>query len=171
MDMEDEELPTLCQLTSLPAMMEPPGRLGSAWQFRNRLKRFAKRRLVYLQNWLRRRSRPSLAAPGAQAQPTPALQAGDRVRVRSRQEIQASLNEWNALGGCGFMEEMWAYCGTTQQVLKPVTRFLDERDYKIKRGRRVVILEDVTCQGTLDFGPCDRNCFFFWREEWLEKIP
>jgi hypothetical protein len=26
------------------------------------------------------------------------------------------------------------------------------------------------CQGTKDFGRCDRSCFFFWREEWLEKL-
>jgi len=26
------------------------------------------------------------------------------------------------------------------------------------------------CQGTSDYGRCDRSCFYFWREEWLEKI-
>jgi hypothetical protein len=26
------------------------------------------------------------------------------------------------------------------------------------------------CKGTAEFGTCDRSCFVFWREEWLEKI-
>jgi hypothetical protein len=34
----------------------------------------------------------------------------------------------------------------------------------------VAILDGVICNGTEDFGPCDRSCFFFWREEWLEKV-
>jgi hypothetical protein len=24
--------------------------------------------------------------------------------------------------------------------------------------------------GTPDYGRCDRACFYFWREEWLEKL-
>jgi len=28
----------------------------------------------------------------------------------------------------------------------------------------------VYCQGTPDLGRCDRSCFYFWREEWLEKL-
>jgi hypothetical protein len=40
----------------------------------------------------------------------------------------------------------------------------------MKQCKGIVILENVFCQGTKDFGACDRTCFFFWREEWLEKI-
>jgi hypothetical protein len=68
------------------------------------------------------------------------------------------------------MEEMWEYCGTTHKVLKRVEKFLDERDYLIKKCNGMVILEGVYCQGTVDFGECDRTCFIFWREEWLEKV-
>ena len=68
------------------------------------------------------------------------------------------------------MEEMWPYCGTTQKVFKRVEKFLDERDYLLKKCRGIVILEGIFCEGTKDFGQCDRSCFFFWREEWLEKI-
>jgi hypothetical protein len=98
------------------------------------------------------------------------LQPGDRVRVRSREEIQATLDRWNGLRGCSFMKEMAPFCDTTQRVHKPVLRFLDERDYRVKKTKGIVLLEGVYCQGTEKFGPCDRSCFFFWREEWLEKI-
>ena len=98
------------------------------------------------------------------------LRAGDLVRVRSKEEVQASLNYWNELKGCGFLDGMWQYCGTTQRVLKPLERFLDERDYRVKTCKGIVLLEGLMCQGTVEFGRCDRSCLFFWREEWLEKI-
>jgi hypothetical protein len=98
------------------------------------------------------------------------LQAGDLVRVRSREEIQATLNRWKEYRGSGFMDDMWQYCDTVQKVLKPVERFVDERDYQVKKVKGIVLLEGLHCQGTPIFGRCDRNCFYFWREIWLEKI-
>jgi hypothetical protein len=103
----------------------------------------------------------------APAQP---FQPGDWVKVRSLEEIQATLNHWNQVKGCGFMPEMAAYCGTVQRVLKPMTRFVDERNLTVKKASGIVLLDRVMCQGTAGFGHCDRSCFFFWREEWLEKI-
>lgn len=98
------------------------------------------------------------------------LLAGEYVRVRPREEIQATLNPWNDLKGMAFISEMWQYCGTTQRVFKRVERFVDERDYRVKKVRGVVILEGVNCVGTSFYGKCDRTCFFFWREEWLERL-
>jgi hypothetical protein len=97
------------------------------------------------------------------------LQQKDIVRVRSKEEIRRSLNRWGQLKGCSFMEEMYPFCNTTQRILKRVEKFLDERDYLIKKCNGIVILENVFCAGTKDFGTCDRTCYFFWREEWLEK--
>jgi hypothetical protein len=109
----------------------------------------------------------STGAPGPLADP---LKAGDQVQVRSRQEIEATLDPFKELKGCAFLEYMGQYCGTQQHVLQPVERFLDERDYKVKKARGVVLLEGVLCPGTPVFGRCDRACLLFWREEWLEKI-
>jgi hypothetical protein len=99
------------------------------------------------------------------------LQPGDWVRVRSRGEIEATLDRWNELHGCAFLEYMWQYCGTNQQVLQVMERFLDERDYKVKKVKGIALLKDVICYGTPVFGRCDRCCHLFWRVEWLEKIP
>ena len=160
-----------CQIHCLGKMSEPLKRIEIAWQLRNRLKRMFKRRLTYIRNWFsefrgRREATSTLVVDAEVSR----LQAGDQVRIKSKEEIQGTLNRWNQLKGCGFMEEMWAYCGTTQRVLKRVEKFLDERTYQIKKSRGIVILEGVLCGGTRDFGACDRCCFFFWREEWLEKM-
>lgn len=59
---------------------------------------------------------------------------GDLVRIRSREEIQSTLNPWGILKGCMFMSaEMSPYCGTTQRVFKRLERFVDERDYQVKK--------------------------------------
>lgn len=98
------------------------------------------------------------------------LNTGDWVRVRSWEEIQPMLDPFKETRGCAFLEDMRKYCGTKQRVLKSMERFLDERDYKVKKVRGVILLENVICNGTPTFGKCDRCCFLFWREEWLEKI-
>jgi hypothetical protein len=98
------------------------------------------------------------------------MEAGDLVRVRSLEEIQATLNPFKELKGCAFLEEMKQYCNTQQRVFKVLERFLDERDYEVKKTKGIVLLDGIYCQGTPVFGRCDRSCLLFWREEWLERI-
>jgi hypothetical protein len=95
---------------------------------------------------------------------------GDLVRVRSREDIMATLDPFKELKGCAFLPEMYQYCGTQQRVLRSMQHFMDERDYKLKKVRGVILLENIICNGTPTFGACDRCCFLFWREEWLERI-
>jgi len=164
-----------CQLHSLPRIQEPVRRLDRILQFLfYRLRRFTKRRINYAKNKLtlfiypnKKFDNQTIPKPIAK---TESLKPGDMVRIRSKEEIRAILDPWNRLKGCGFLEEMWPYCSTTQRVYKRVERFLDERDFVVKKCRNLVILEGVFCHGTADFGKCDRTCFFFWREEWLEKL-
>jgi hypothetical protein len=171
-----------CQIPCLPKMAGGLAEVGPQ-PWRLRIKRsLAAPWNYYGKRWLKQLYRFSMnvkskvfpqnpASEGQRSTAQPAsLQAGDWVRVRSLEDIQATLNPWKELKGCAFLPYMVEYCGTTQQVLKPLQRFLDERDYKVKKARGVVLLEGVICQGTPVFGPCDRSCFLFWREEWLEKI-
>ncbi|MGD9145360.1 MAG: hypothetical protein PVI80_07360 [Anaerolineae bacterium] len=160
-----------CQIHCLDRIPEPLGRMEVAWQLRFKLKRVLKRRLRYLRNQLPGSGGVAYASPATGGTAADqGLVAGQSVRVRSKEEIQATLDNWNYLRGCGFMEEMWPYCGTNQRVLKPVKWFLDERDYRFKKTRGIVFLEGLTCQGTIDYGRCDRSCYYFWREEWLEAV-
>lgn len=99
------------------------------------------------------------------------LKAGEMVRVKSIEEIEATLNNLGATKGCTFMADiMTPYCGTVQRVLKPMERFVDERDLRVKKCKGIVLLDGVMCEGTTAFGRCDRSCHMFWREDWLEKI-
>ena len=161
-----------CQSCSLSRSAKPIVTTELLRQRLNRLKMIIKRRCRYIVNWVCKiPSGQSQSLPSKAKNPTiGVLKAGDLVRVRSREEIQATLNNWNQLKGCAFMDEMWSYCGTTQRVFKRVERFLDERDYLVKRCKGIVLLEGLICEGTKAYGPCDRSCFYFWREEWLERI-
>ena len=110
---------------------------------------------------------------GAPKQPdgTSRLQPGDLVRVRSLEAVRRTLDRRGICGGLRFMPVQHAYCGKTFRVLKQVNTFLDERDFRVKRLRGVVILEGAYCDGTpLEPEPCDRMCFLFWKEAWLEKV-
>jgi hypothetical protein len=161
-----------CQLHSLEEIPECAGLVGLIEQRARRVKRIMKRRISYLQKTLRRIMRDGQNPRTALVDGTnfTLLQAGDFVRVKSAQEIRSTLNNWNGLRGCAFMEEMVKYCGTTQRVLKRVDKFLHERDYLMRKCNHIVLLENVYCEGTRDFGKCDRSCLYFWREEWLERI-
>lgn len=104
--------------------------------------------------------------------PSLGLKSGDVVKIRLKEEILKTLDENNKLEECGFMEEMWQYCGSQHKVLKRVDYFFDERNSRFLKARNIVLLEGLHCSGNLSesMPKCDRLCFFFWREEWLEKI-
>lgn len=110
--------------------------------------------------------------PPASAKRAPAarLEAGDWVRVRSREEIESTLNHWRQSRGCAFMPGLAEYCGTIQRVHNCMKNFVDERDLKVKKSPGIILLEGVICKGTAEFGSCDRVCLHFWREEWFEKL-
>ena len=172
----DCQMPCLQRIAEGDAGMPPQGfarRLKL--MIRRRLSPQAERRLKLVSNnvmnWLCRiRGRPARPTARPADNSTIHLQAGDWVRVRPGSEIDATLNHWRQLRGCSFMPEMNQYCGTTQRVLRPLERFVDERDLRVKTCRGIVLLDGVICQGTADFGRCDRSCLLFWREEWLESI-
>lgn len=157
-----------CQLTRMPNAFEKISVITRLARFPRKVYWAIRRRIEHVITAVIRRIKKS---------PLPAVQKtaleinpGDLVRVRSKEEITSTLNSWNEYKGCAFIDDMWDYCGTTQRVFKKVRNFIDERDYRMKRVNGLVILENVFCQGTRVLGNCDRSCFFFWREEWLEKL-
>lgn len=100
------------------------------------------------------------------------LKPGDLVRVRSKKQILQTLDANNKFDGCFFMAEMWRYCGSKQKVLKKIDYFYDEREGKMYKASNIVLLEGINCSGKLEnlMPKCDRNCYLFWKEVWLEKI-
>jgi hypothetical protein len=158
-----------CQLMLLSAV---PDKIGVAAIFFQRLKKLRLsvwRRLRFFRNVIIIGRKP----PGNDCKnsfKTVGIKAGDLVKIKSKEEIRKTLDGWNKLKGCGFMDEMEEYCGTVQKVKKKVEFFMDERDYLIKKCKNIVLLENVFCQGVKLIGRCDRSCHFFWRVEWLELL-
>ncbi len=101
------------------------------------------------------------------------LQPGEWVRVKSFDEILATLDADNKNRGLYFDAEAVPYCGRTFRVLKRVTRILNE-----KTGRMMVmknpcfILDGVVCQSRYSECRlfCPRSIYAYWREIWLERV-
>jgi hypothetical protein len=106
--------------------------------------------------------------------PTPtahlALQPGEMVRIKTKRQIEATLNEERFNRGMGFEEEMARYCGRTARVQARVTKCLDEKTGRLLTMKNpCIMLEDVVCAGVRN-GNCPREFIPFWREIWLERV-
>jgi hypothetical protein len=102
------------------------------------------------------------------------LQPGERVRVRSREEIMATLNTKQRNRGMWFDVEMVAYCGGEYRVLRRVTQIINERTGKMMQlPGDCIILDGVVCKGYLSRNRlfCPRSIYPYWREIWLERVP
>ncbi len=115
--------------------------------------------------------------PGSRNGSTPSarldLQPGERVQVKSADEICRTLDAGLRNRGLSFDVEMAPYCGRTFRVLRRVERLIDERTGEMIDLRNdCVILDGVTCSGLLSRGRlfCPRAIFPFWREIWLRRV-
>jgi len=104
------------------------------------------------------------------------LAPGERVRVRPFEEILSTLDAEGRAEGLGFMTAaMKKYCGGDFTVRKRVRFFFDERRREMRKGRDIVILDGVYCETPPaeadDWSGCERTCFLFWKEAWLERLP
>jgi hypothetical protein len=101
------------------------------------------------------------------------LQPGEFVRVKSYKEILATLDSTNKNRGMYFDAEMVPYCGGTYQVLKLVSKIVNERTGMIQEFKTPsVILDRVVCQSRYSECRlfCPRSIYPYWREIWLERI-
>jgi hypothetical protein len=101
------------------------------------------------------------------------LQAGEWVRVKSYEEIMASCTENRKNRGMGFDGEMMPYCGGTYQVLKRVTRIVNEKTGRMQHMQNpCIILNNVVCEGRYSNCRmfCPRAIYPYWREIWLERV-
>jgi hypothetical protein len=161
-----------CQVEAFPGQLEagPPGRDEPwLWYVRRRTRGALRKVGELLRHLGRRAGKP---APVPVVFPAPVLCVGDRVRVRSAEEIRESLDEKDGVKGCSFGAGMFQYCGKEFRVVKVVNQFFDEARFRMLRARNMVLLDGVHCDGSslADTRGCDRMCFYFWRTEWLEKI-
>ena len=152
------------------------------WAHGFRLLRRDRRRLVSGMKSLfsvKKRRGPALSAQ-AVAAAVPGrplgLKSGDMVRVKGLAEIERGLDGDSRFDGLYFVRSVMSrFCGEVFPVKRRIGRFFDEGRQRMVRIRDVVILDGVYCEkpaeGEEPSSGCDRMCFLFWKEAWLERVP
>lgn len=106
------------------------------------------------------------------------LQPGDAVRVKSREEITATLDRRGTNKGLGICAEMTRCSGARAEVDFVVDRIIDERTGQMREIRNTVALRDFRspkltrdpeCLCANELGDCPRSELMYWREIWLER--
>lgn len=169
---ENSECLLECQLTSIQSIVGKNSSLNNTFQKLVRILGELKNRLIlYFKTWVET-SQPVQEEKSGQDDDELDLQTGDIVRVKKAHEIHKILDRRKRFGGCPFAREMYIHCDQAYRVLKPIRSFYDEAKRRVCKNKKMVILENVTCSGKFRLYPwrCNRTCFFFWREEWLEKV-
>jgi len=101
------------------------------------------------------------------------LQPGEYVRIKSFDEILATLNARNRNQGLYFDGEMVQFCGGVYRVQSRVKQILNEKTGRMMHfSNPCIILQDVYCRGELseDRLFCPRAIYPYWREIWLERV-
>jgi hypothetical protein len=98
------------------------------------------------------------------------LQPGELVRIKSKQEIEQTLDRNNRNRGLLFDGVMSKYCGQTATVRSRVSKIINEQTGTMRHFKtECVMLEGVTCTGDyMQF--CPRRIYDYWREIWLERV-
>ena len=98
------------------------------------------------------------------------IQPGELVRIKSKKEIEETLNSEFKNRGLWFDKEMTRFCGGIYKVRARVDRQIDERTGKMVTIKTPCItLEGVTATGEyFEFAPLDER--IYWREIWLKRV-
>lgn len=110
-------------------------------------------------------------------QPTPAatmnLQPGELVRIKPHKEILGTLDTNCRNRGMSWDAELVPYCDKTYQVLRRVTRIVDEKTGEMLEMKNpCIVLDGVICQARYSHHRmfCPRSIYPYWREIWLERV-
>lgn len=110
-------------------------------------------------------------------QPTPTgrldLRSGERVLIKSKEEIETTLDVAGRNRGMYFDVELSPYCGTVRTVRKSVTHLIDEATGKMQSTKQpCIMLDGVGCRS--EYSDCRLMCPraipSYWREIWLERV-
>ena len=108
--------------------------------------------------------------------PTPSvnlgLKVGEFVRVKSGDDILATLDELLVNRGMAFHPEMMTHCGKTFRIKQRLQKLIDEKTGRLKVLKNsCLVLEGADCHGTCTRPlNCPRACPPYWREIWLERV-
>jgi hypothetical protein len=114
------------------------------------------------------------SAKRVETPPPRGLEPGSLVQIRSREEIEPTLDPTGRNKGLFFDHcEMLPFCGKTFPIKSRVERFVDENTGKlIQLKSDAYILDGVVCSGNRSSGKwfCGRAIYSWWREAWLEPV-
>jgi hypothetical protein len=130
-------------------------------------------RAVHGDQWLRG---PHERAPSESL----GLKPGEMVRVKSRAELEATLDRRRSNRGLRISTEATRYCGGRAEVRDRVDRIIDERTGTMREPQDTVSLRNMSSRlktlGALDCvcagetGDCPRGELMYFREIWLERV-
>ncbi len=96
-----------------------------------------------------------------------ALQPGQWVEVKTRNEILRTLDHKGTLRGLGFTDDMFAFCGRKMKVSRRADVIISEETGKLRPLRDTVFLEGSICERHRG---CSRAMPLMWREAWLRPV-
>ena len=102
----------------------------------------------------------------------PAVRAGVTVRVRSKEEILATLDADGRLDGQPFMPEMLEFAGRELPISAVAHKTCDtisSPSSGLRQLDHTVHLAQARCDGSAH-GGCEAACLTFWKTAWLRKV-
>jgi hypothetical protein len=95
------------------------------------------------------------------------LRPGEVVRIKSLEEIEATLDTNGRNRGMAFDRNMVKHCGSEARVVGTVDRIIDPGTGRmITMANECIVLEDIYCQKVL----CPKSEYTYWRAVWLERV-
>ena len=98
-----------------------------------------------------------------------ALKPGERVRIKSAPEIEATLDRNSKNRGLRIATAMTTNCGREFVVRDKLDRMILETTGEMLEVENTVSLEALECLCYYQFGSCPRGDLQYWREIWLER--
>ena len=97
------------------------------------------------------------------------LKQGDLVEVKSKTEIQKTIDSAGKNRGLRIDYEMLRHAGKKFRVLRRVDRIILETTGKMREIKNTVLLDNGGCEG-LCRRACARTSHPMWREAWLKRV-
>ncbi len=177
----DGETRYACQMTLLPSATtrtranDPRHYLRDLWSGNVRFDVFLTAVALNLFNFMQRRTGGEMApyrmhdVPKVHPSAPLNLQPGERVRVKSKTQIEGTLvNSKNR--GLWFDVEMHRFCGGEFRVATRVSTIVSEATGRLLSLKNpCIVLEGVSATGEY-LALCPQNELIYWREAWLERV-
>jgi hypothetical protein len=98
------------------------------------------------------------------------LQPGETVRVKSIEEMRATLDRKGRNRGLICDIELGEFSGKEQKVLTRLDRMICESSGEMKNVEATVFLDNAPCLCSPVVGGCPRRDYTYFRELWLDRV-